>query len=77
MHGGGHAKSERIPAVATRADGDPTGCGDVWGATFFCRLLAGDGLEDGIRNANAAAARNVEHHGATGLREHLLGKLGM
>lgn len=76
MHAGGHVKSERIPAVATRPDGDPTGCGDVWGATFFCRLLAGDGLENGIRNANAAAARNVEHHGATGLRDHLLGKLG-
>jgi hypothetical protein len=76
MHGGGAVNSERIPAPPTRADGDPTGCGDVWGATFFCRLLAGDDLQAAMRAANVAAARNVGHHGATGLREHLIGKLG-
>ena len=27
---------------------DPTGCGDVWGATYFSRLLAGDNLDDAI-----------------------------
>lgn len=74
--GRGAARSERIAAPVTGEDGDPTGCGDVWGATCFCRLLAGRDLEAAIRTANAAAARNVSHRGATGLREHLLGQLG-
>ena len=36
-----------VPAVAAtcREHGDPTGCGDVWGATHFSRLLAGDKLD--------------------------------
>jgi hypothetical protein len=75
LTGGGQVRSERIPACETAAGGDPTGCGDVWGATFFCKLLEGHTLNTSIRTANATAARNVEHHGATGLREHLLGKL--
>lgn len=74
--GRGPARSERIAAPVTSGAGDPTGCGDVWGATFFCRLLEARDLEGAIRSANAAAARNVTHRGATGLREHLLGRLG-
>jgi len=54
---------------------DPTGCGDVWGATQFSRLLAGDTLDQAMRAAHRAAARNVEHRGATGLADHLRGKL--
>ena len=54
---------------------DPTGCGDVWGATHFSRLLAGDNLTDAIRAAHRAAARNVTHRGATGLAHHLRGEL--
>ncbi len=46
--------------------GDPTGCGDVWGATYFSRLLAGDKLADAMQAAVVAAARNVGHRGATG-----------
>lgn len=55
--------------------GDPTGCGDVWGSTFFSRLLTGDILTDAIHAAMCAAARNVEHRGATGLANHLRGEL--
>ena len=55
--------------------GDPTGCGDVWGATLFCRLLAAADLETAMHDANRFAARNVEHRGATGLYRHLAGKL--
>ncbi len=73
---GGPVRSERIAAPATSGSVDPTGCGDVWGGTCFVKLLAGHTLNTSIRSANAAAARNVEHHGATGLRAHLLGKLG-
>jgi len=60
---------------AVRVKGDPTGCGDVFGATYFSRLLAGDIITDALRAAIAAAARNVEHRGATGLAHFLRGEL--
>jgi len=72
----GPARSARVAAPVTGGDGDPTGCGDVWGATFFTRLLTDRQLGSALEAANAAAARNVAHRGATGLREHLLGQLG-
>jgi sugar/nucleoside kinase (ribokinase family) len=71
----GSARSGRIALDGPPRDGDPTGCGDVWGATFFGRLLAGDGLEVAMREANRLAARNVEHRGARGLFRHLGGRL--
>ena len=61
------------PYVVPR--GDPTGCGDVWGATYFSRLLAGDSLADAMRAAHRAAVRNAEYRGATGLAHHLRGEL--
>ena len=71
----GPVRTELIPAERVADALDPTGCGDVWGATHFSRLLAGDNLGDAIRAAHRAAARNVEHRGATGLADHLRGKL--
>ncbi len=56
-------------------DGDPTGCGDVWGATQFSHLLGGASFPAAMRLAHAAAARNVRHRGATGLAHHLRGQL--
>jgi hypothetical protein len=75
----GPARTALIPGETPRvADGgDPTGCGDVWGATYFSRLLAGDKFVDAIRAANRAGARNVEHRGATGLANHLRGELSL
>lgn len=66
-----------VPAAETGAGdgGDPTGCGDVWGASCFLRLLQGDGLSDAMLAANTAAARNVRHLGATGLHLHLQRKI--
>ena len=55
--------------------GDPTGCGDVWGATQFSHLLAGTTFTDAMRLAHRAAARNVRHRGATGLAHYLRGEL--
>jgi len=55
--------------------GDPTGCGDVFGATVVASLLAGVPLEAALRVATRMAARNLSFRGATGLRDHLLGKL--
>jgi hypothetical protein len=66
-----------LPAetVRTGADVDPTGCGDVWGATAFARLLAGDALPDALRGANRAAGRSAEYRGVNGLVAHLASEL--
>ena len=56
---------------------DPTGCGDVWGATYFSRLLGGDNLTAAMRAAAVAAARNAGHRGATGLANYLRGQLSL
>ena len=56
---------------------DPTGCGDVFGAVAFARLLAGDPVEPALRHAAGLAARNAAFRGATGLARHLRGELVM
>ena len=72
----GAIRTALVPAAPTRdASGDPTGCGDVWGATYFSRLLAGDMFGDAIAAAQVAAARNFEHRGASGLANYLRGEL--
>ncbi len=73
---GGPARSGRVPPDTRALEGDPTGCGDVWGATFFGRLLGGEGLESAMASANRFAARNLDHRGARGLHLHLQGLLG-
>jgi sugar/nucleoside kinase (ribokinase family) len=72
----GASRSGRVPSADTPSVGDPTGCGDVWGATFFGRLLSGDTLDAAMSAANRSAARNVTHRGARGLHRHLMGVLG-
>ena len=76
---GGPIRTALVPAKKPRHAGqeDPTGCGDVWGATYFSRLLAGDKLETAIDRALEAAARNVDHRGATGLADYLRGELSI
>jgi hypothetical protein len=54
---------------------DPTGCGDVFGAAAFARLLAGDSVETALQRASGVAARNAAFRGATGLARHLRGEL--
>ena len=76
----GHpTRSARIAgdAAGVPPDGDPTGCGDVFGATVMASLLAGLPLEEALRRGTHLAARNVSHRGATGLRDHLLGRLSV
>ena len=75
----GAIRTAKVPAKARRhlGPGDPTGCGDVWGATYFSRLLAGDNLDAAIDRALDAAARNVDHRGATGLADYLRGELSI
>jgi hypothetical protein len=72
----GPVRTALVPANAVEGV-DPTGCGDVWGATYFSRLLAGDNLDAAIQAAHRAAARNVDHRGATGLANHLRGKISL
>jgi hypothetical protein len=75
----GPIRTALVPAAPTNSlsGGDPTGCGDVWGATYFSRLVAGDKFTDAIQAAQLAAARNVEHRGATGLAHFLRGELSI
>lgn len=60
-----------VPAPVVAEGGDPTGCGDVFGATLLGQLIRGASIPDAIRDANAGAARNVSARGATGLQYHL------
>lgn len=54
---------------------DPTGCGDVFGAVTFARLLGGDSLENALAEASRLAGRNAMFRGASGLSRHLRGEL--
>lgn len=71
----GAVRTERVIQLTEIREGDPTGCGDVWGSTCFARLLAGDPLREAMIAANRAAARNVLHRGATGLHHFLQGRI--
>jgi sugar/nucleoside kinase (ribokinase family) len=73
----GAVRTALVPAEIVNTPGDPTGCGDVWGATYFSRMVAGDKLSDAMKAAVGAAARNVGHRGATGLAAHLRGELSL
>jgi sugar/nucleoside kinase (ribokinase family) len=64
-----------IPAEAVDSAGDPTGCGDVFGATYFSRLLTGDTFAVALKAAIHAASRNVVFRGAGGLAAFLRGEL--
>jgi sugar/nucleoside kinase (ribokinase family) len=66
-------ESATIAVPAPVDGGDPTGAGDVWGATLVCALLAGDAIGAAVARAHAAAARKMTHRGADGLFAHLSG----
>jgi sugar/nucleoside kinase (ribokinase family) len=68
---GGEPRRWEVPVDAAVETGDPTGCGDVWGATCFVALVRGEPLDRAVRSANRAAARNVAHRGADGLHGFL------
>jgi hypothetical protein len=79
---GNPIRTARIPAPAIHApafaqETDPTGCGDVFGAAVVAALLTGAPLEDALRSGTLHGARNLTHRGATGLRDHLMGKLSV
>ncbi len=67
----GPIRTARIDAVRVDEPLDPTGCGDVFGATTLSYLLRGVAVEDAISEANALAAANLSFRGATQLHHHL------
>lgn len=56
---------------------DPTGCGDVFGGAAAAALVAGSSIEEAVRAGTMLGTRNLSHRGATGLRDHLMGKLSV
>lgn len=71
MDAGARVCAEAIPPHHGPRPGDPTGAGDVWGATFICGLLGGLPLRDAIRRAHGFAGRKMAIRGATDLYAHL------
>jgi sugar/nucleoside kinase (ribokinase family) len=71
----GPVETARVTAPVTLESGDPTGCGDVFGATLVGELLAQRPLPDALSAANTAAGRNLGHRGAGRLQYHLRGRL--
>ncbi len=71
---GAAVRTARIPSTPV-PDADPTGCGDVFGAACFARLLAGDPLDHALATAVRLAERNAGFRGASALRQRLRGHL--
>src|SRR2546422_4392071 len=75
-------RTARIPAPAIHPpafaqENDPTGWGGVFGGTVAAALLGGASLEEALRAGTQLGTRNLSHRGATGLRDHLMGKLSV
>lgn len=68
-------RTARIPAPHADEVRDPTGCGDVFGATVVSHLIRGASVESAINAANQLASRNAQYHGATNLQYHLRGEI--
>lgn len=71
----GPIRTSRIPVERILEEGDPTGCGDVFGGTLVGQLLWGVDIEAAVRKANALARRNLTLRGATNLHYHLRGEI--
>lgn len=72
--GGAAVRTARVLSTPV-PDADPTGCGDVFGAACFARLLAGDSLDHALATAVRLAERNAGFRGASALRQRLRGHL--
>ena len=70
----GPLRTSLIPPRAV-VEGDPTGCGDVFGASMVCNFLSRERLEMALGRSMDAAARNLGHQGATNLHYHLKGEI--
>ncbi len=71
----GPIRTARIATDVWLGRRDPTGCGDVFGATTVAHLVGGSDIESALQEANAMAGRNLRIHGATNLQYHLRGEI--
>ncbi len=67
----GGVETERVPVAAGPAPGDPTGCGDIWGSTFFASLLGGAGPHAAIARAHGMARKKLGSSGPDAFRASL------
>ena len=70
---GSPIQTARVAVEREFGEGDPTGCGDVFGGTLTAQLLREADLEPAIQQANAFARRNLSARGATNLHHYLRG----
>ena len=61
----------RLPVPGGPAPGDPTGCGDIWGAAFFAHTLGGDDLILAATKASRMARSKLASSGAEGFHASL------
>lgn len=52
-------ETRHVPVPGGHVEGDPTGCGDVWGATLCMALLAGAPVTAAVGAAHAAATTKL------------------
>ncbi len=71
----GPIHTARIPVGEVADALDPTGCGDVFGATVVSFLAQGLDVVGAIHRGNENAARNLTHRGATDLHRRLRGEM--
>ena len=64
----GSPERHRLPVPGGPAPGDPTGCGDIWGATYFAHSLNGDDVILAATKASRMARRKLGSSGAEGFR---------
>lgn len=74
--GSGLTRTGRINVECVR-EGDPTGCGDVWGIAALLGLIEGLDIEAAIRRANRTAGANVSYRGTSGLSDYLRDEIGV
>src|SRR5690606_9939886 len=56
---GQEAEEVAVPLPDGPLPGDPTGCGDVWGAVVMCALLEGRRLPEAMLSGHRAAAAKL------------------
>lgn len=61
----------RLPVPGGPVPGDPTGCGDIWGAAFFAHTLGGDDLILAATKASRMARSKLASSGAEGFHASL------
>lgn len=69
--GAGTVRTGSVAPPLGPVDGDPTGCGDVWGSACFTGLLGGLSLEKAIARGELAAATKIRNPATARLHQHL------